>query len=126
VMEELKKTFRPEFLNRIDDVIVFHALKEEHLAQIVTLMSEELRQRLREKEIDFTLSEQAKAYLVKEGFDVTYGARPLRRAIQKHIEDRLSEELLRGNLAPGDTVAIDMKDGELTVNKVDATSIENV
>jgi ATP-dependent Clp protease ATP-binding subunit ClpC len=126
VMEELKKTFRPEFLNRIDDVIVFHALKEEHLAQIVSLMSEELRQRLREKEIDFTLSEPAKAYLVKEGFDVTYGARPLRRAIQKHIEDRLSEELLRGNLAPGDTVAIDMKDGELTVSKVDATSTENV
>jgi ATP-dependent Clp protease ATP-binding subunit ClpC len=125
VMEELKKTFRPEFLNRIDDVIVFHSLKEEHLAQIVSLMSEELRRRLQEKEIDFTLSEQAKAYLVKAGFDTTYGARPLRRAIQKHIEDRLSEELLRGNLTPGDTVAIDMKDGELTVNKVEAKLTEN-
>jgi ATP-dependent Clp protease ATP-binding subunit ClpC len=124
-MEELKKTFRPEFLNRIDDVIVFHSLKEEHLAQIVSLMSEELRRRLQEKEIDFTLSKQAKAYLVKEGFDTIYGARPLRRAIQKHIEDRHSEELLRGNLAPGDTVTIDMKDGELTVSKVEAKLTEN-
>lgn len=117
VMEQLKKSFRPEFLNRIDDLIVFHSLKEEHLQEIVSLMSEELRKRLYEQEIDFTLSTEAKKHLAKEGFDPQYGARPLRRAIQKHIEDRLSEELLRGNIQRGDTVQIDLKDGELVVEK---------
>ncbi|SFJ37055.1 ATP-dependent Clp protease ATP-binding subunit [Thermoflavimicrobium dichotomicum] len=117
VMEELKKNFRPEFLNRIDDVIVFHALKEEHLQEIVSLMAEQLRKRLLEQDIDFTLTDAAKKHLAKEGFDPTYGARPLRRAIQKHIEDRLSEELLRGNIARGDRVIIDVKDKQLTVEK---------
>jgi ATP-dependent Clp protease ATP-binding subunit ClpC len=115
VMEELKKTFRPEFLNRIDDVIVFHSLKEEHLQQIVNLMSNQLRKRLQEQEIDFVLTDAASKYLAKAGFDPTYGARPLRRAIQKHIEDRLSEELLKGSIKRGDTVEIDEKDGKLLV-----------
>ncbi|WP_124728603.1 ATP-dependent Clp protease ATP-binding subunit [Staphylospora marina] len=117
VMEELKKTFRPEFLNRIDDVIVFHPLKEEHLREIVSLMVEELRKRLKEQDIDFRLTDEAKAHLAKEGFDPTFGARPLRRAIQKHIEDRLSEELLRGNIQQGDSVVIGVRDGVLTVEK---------
>ncbi|PTX58143.1 ATP-dependent Clp protease ATP-binding subunit ClpC [Melghirimyces profundicolus] len=117
VMEELKKAFRPEFLNRIDDVIVFHSLKEEHLQEIVSLMSDQLRKRLKEQEIDFVLSDAAAKYLAKAGFDPTYGARPLRRAIQKNIEDRLSEELLKGNIKHGDTVEIDEKDGELTVRR---------
>src|SRR5690606_35968636 len=85
VLEELKKAFRPEFLNRIDETIVFHPLDEEHIAQIVSLMAEDLRKRLKEQDIDFVLTEEAKKYLAKEGFDPTYGARPLRRAIQKHI-----------------------------------------
>ncbi|TCP66247.1 ATP-dependent Clp protease ATP-binding subunit [Baia soyae] len=117
VMEQLKKSFRPEFLNRIDDLIVFHSLKEEHLQEIVNLMAEELRRRLHEQEIDFTLTDAAKNYLAKEGFDPQYGARPLRRAIQKHIEDRLSEELLRGHIGRGDAVQIDLKDGALVVEK---------
>lgn len=119
VMEELKKSFRPEFLNRIDDLIVFHSLKEEHLEEIVSLMSGELRKRLKEQEIDFILTEAATRYLSKAGFDPTYGARPLRRAIQKHIEDRLSEELLKGNIKYGDTIKIDEKDGELTVTRTE-------
>jgi ATP-dependent Clp protease ATP-binding subunit ClpC len=119
VMQELKRSFRPEFLNRIDDVIVFHSLKEEHLQQIVTLMSEELRKRLKEQDIDFVLTDKAKEHLAKVGFDPQYGARPLRRAIQKHIEDRLSEELLRGTIQRGDTVKIDVKDGQLTVEKTE-------
>jgi ATP-dependent Clp protease ATP-binding subunit ClpC len=119
VMEELKKSFRPEFLNRIDDLIVFHSLKEEHLEQIVSLMSGELRKRLKEQEIDFILTDAAKRNLAKAGFDPTYGARPLRRAIQKHIEDRLSEELLKGNIKHGDTVEIDEKDGKLTVTRTE-------
>lgn len=122
VMDELKKSFRPEFLNRIDDVIVFHALKEEHLQEIVTLMSEDLRKRLNEQDIDFELTNAAKRHLAKEGFDVNYGARPLRRAIQKKIEDRLSEELLRGTIQHGDTITIDEKDGELTVNRKRSSS----
>ncbi|WP_199616643.1 ATP-dependent Clp protease ATP-binding subunit [Paenibacillus alkalitolerans] len=116
VMGELKKSFRPEFLNRIDETIVFHPLEQEHIAQIVSLMSEELRKRLKEQEIDFSLTDSAMAFLAKEGFDPAYGARPLRRAIQKHIEDRLSEELLRGTIKKGDTVVIDEKNGELAVN----------
>jgi len=116
VLGELKKSFRPEFLNRIDDTIVFHPLEQSHIAQIVSLMSEELRKRLKEQNIDFTLTDSAKAFLAKEGFDPQYGARPLRRAIQKHIEDRLSEELLRGTIKKGDSVVIDEKDGELHVH----------
>jgi ATP-dependent Clp protease ATP-binding subunit ClpC len=122
VMEELKKTFRPEFLNRIDDVIVFHPLKEEHLEEIVSLMVNQLRKRLSEQGIEFRLTDEAKRYLAKEGFDPSYGARPLRRAIQKNIEDRLSEELLRGNVARGNSVVIDVKDGKLVVEKEDARS----
>ncbi|MBD2866238.1 MULTISPECIES: ATP-dependent protease ATP-binding subunit ClpC [Paenibacillus] len=117
VMGELKKSFRPEFLNRIDEIIVFHSLEESHIAEIVSLMSDELAKRLREQEVEFTLTDKGKAFLAKEGFDPTYGARPLRRAIQKHIEDRLSEELLKGNIAKGDSLTIDEVDGELVVQK---------
>ncbi|WP_159887841.1 ATP-dependent protease ATP-binding subunit ClpC [Paenibacillus puerhi] len=117
VMGELKKSFRPEFLNRIDEIIVFHSLDEQHIAQIVTLMADDLRKRLREQEVDFVITDAAKAFLAKEGYDPSFGARPLRRAIQKHIEDRLSEELLRGNISKGDKLTIDEKDGELVVNR---------
>ncbi|SHF09104.1 ATP-dependent Clp protease ATP-binding subunit ClpC [Seinonella peptonophila] len=126
VMEELKKSFRPEFLNRIDDVIVFHSLKEEHLQEIVSLMSEDLRKRLKEQNIYFSLTDAAKKFLAKEGFDPTYGARPLRRAIQKNIEDRLSEELLSGQISEGDTVVIDEKDGKLNVEKSAGKSASEV
>jgi ATP-dependent Clp protease ATP-binding subunit ClpC len=115
VLAELKKSFRPEFLNRIDESIVFHSLDEEHILRIVTLMAEDLRLRLKEQEIDFVLSDEAKKFLAKAGFDPTYGARPLRRAIQKHIEDNLSEELLKGNIAKGDSLTFEVKDGELVV-----------
>ncbi|AEI46047.1 ATP-dependent protease ATP-binding subunit ClpC [Paenibacillus mucilaginosus] len=117
VMGELKKSFRPEFLNRIDEIIVFHSLDEAHIGQIVSLMAEELRKRLKEQEVDFVLTDAAKAFLAKEGYDPSFGARPLRRAIQKHIEDRLSEELLRGNISKGDTLTIDEKDGDLVVER---------
>lgn len=117
VMGELKKSFRPEFLNRIDEIIVFHSLDEKHIGEIVSLMAEELRKRLKEQEVDFVLTDAAKAFLAKEGYDPAFGARPLRRAIQKHIEDRLSEELLRGNISKGDTLTIDEKEGELIVER---------
>jgi ATP-dependent Clp protease ATP-binding subunit ClpC len=117
VMGELKKSFRPEFLNRIDEIIVFHSLEESHIESIVTLMSEDLRKRLNEQDIDFTLTDSAKLFLAKEGFDPAYGARPLRRAIQKYIEDRLSEELLMGSITKGDKLLIDAKDGSLVVEQ---------
>ncbi|MED1205690.1 ATP-dependent protease ATP-binding subunit ClpC [Heyndrickxia acidicola] len=116
MLEELKKAFRPEFLNRIDEMIVFHALEKEHLSNIITLMSDQLVKRLREKDIDLELTEAAKVKLTEEGYDPEYGARPLRRAIQKHIEDRLSEELLKGNIKDGQQVTIDVQDGEFVVN----------
>lgn len=118
VLGELKRSFRPEFLNRIDELIVFHSLEEAHISEIVSLMSEELRRRLNEQEIDFVLSDEAKKFLVKEGFDPAFGARPLRRAIQRHIEDRLSEELLTGSITKGDTVKIDVVEGGLKVEKM--------
>lgn len=123
VMDELKKSFRPEFLNRIDEVIVFHSLEQEHIEQIVSLMTDELRKRLKEQSIDFHLTEDAKKVLAKEGFDPAYGARPLRRAIQRHIEDRLSEELLKGNISKGDTVNIDAVEDQLVVKRLEKTKL---
>ncbi len=122
VMEELKKQFRPEFLNRIDDTVVFHQLDESHIKEIVTLMSDELRRRLRENDIHFDLTEEAKAFLAKEGYDPQYGARPLKRAIQRHIEDQLSEALLSGTVKKGDSVLIDAVEGRLEVKKLGTAS----
>ena len=108
VTDALKKAFRPEFLNRIDETIVFHSLERKHMKDIVTLMAEELRKRLQEQEIDFTLTEAAIEHIAESGFDPEYGARPLRRAIQKNVEDLLSEELLKENIAKGEKVKIDL------------------
>ncbi|WP_053364743.1 ATP-dependent protease ATP-binding subunit ClpC [Bacillus sp. FJAT-27245] len=115
VMEELKKAFRPEFLNRIDEIIVFHSLERKHLQEIVTLLSDQLVKRLKEQDITLVLTDSAKEKISQEGYDPEYGARPLRRAIQKHIEDRLSEELLKGTLLTGQHVIIDVDNGEFTV-----------
>ncbi|MFL6559722.1 MAG: ATP-dependent protease ATP-binding subunit ClpC [Bacillus sp. (in: firmicutes)] len=121
VMGELKKAFRPEFLNRIDEIIVFHALEKKHLEEIVTLLSEQLIKRLKEQNISLELTAAAKAKISEEGYDPEYGARPLRRAIQKHIEDRLSEELLKGTL--GQHAIIDVDNGEFIVRNAEKTSL---
>ncbi|MCL2338232.1 MAG: ATP-dependent Clp protease ATP-binding subunit [Firmicutes bacterium] len=116
---ELRRTFRPEFLNRVDETIVFHSLTQEHIKAIVGLMVREVAKRLAEQEIEVEVTESAMEYLAREGFDEEYGARPLRRAIQKEIEDRLSEEMLRGAFKRGGRVRIDCKAGtELTVEKM--------
>jgi ATP-dependent Clp protease ATP-binding subunit ClpC len=117
VLEDLKRTFRPEFLNRIDEMIVFHSLNETQIGTIVELLIKELQKRLVEQEIEFTLTDEAKAFLAKEGFDPQYGARPLKRAIQRHIEDKLSEALLGGLVSKGDTVRFVMEDGQLKVEQ---------
>lgn len=107
VMTELKKAFRPEFLNRIDEIIVFHSLEKQHLKEIVTLMVDQLTKRLSEQEIELEITESAKEKIADEGFDPEYGARPLRRAIQKQVEDRLSEELLKGTIHTGQKIVLD-------------------
>lgn len=118
VTGELRRAFRPEFLNRIDDIIVFHALDEEHIKQIVELMIKEVAKRLAENDINIKVTEEAKVLLAKEGFDQMYGARPLRRAIQRQVEDRLSDELLKGSFHTGDVVRIGVRDNEIVVEKM--------
>lgn len=118
VMDELKRSFRPEFLNRIDEIIVFHALEKKHLKEIVTLMADQLKKRLSDQGIDIELTDAALEKIVEEGYDPEYGARPLRRAIQRKVEDRLSEELLKGTIAKGQTVKIDVDKDEFVVNTV--------
>ncbi|MGP4082468.1 ATP-dependent protease ATP-binding subunit ClpC [Pseudalkalibacillus sp. R45] len=120
VMDEMKKAFRPEFLNRIDETIVFHTLDKKHLKHIIGLMSNQLQKRLAEQGIDIELTEAALEKIAEEGYDPDYGARPLRRALQRRIEDRLSEELLRGTIAKGQTVRIDVENNDFTVNTVGA------
>lgn len=117
VMDELKHTFRPEFLNRLDDIIVFHSLNETQIRQIVELMLKGVEKMLLEKNINLTVTDEAKDYLAKEGFDPVYGARPLRRAIQQKVEDALSEEILAGNISIGDNVEAYMKEKKLALRK---------
>lgn len=119
VLEELKRTFRPEFLNRIDEVIVFHALTKEQIQSIVDLMARPLYRQLEEKGITLKLTDEAKEFLAKEGFDPHFGARPLRRAVQRLIENPLSEELLKGNLSPGTTLAVSLKEGVLAFERIE-------
>ncbi|WP_102693520.1 ATP-dependent Clp protease ATP-binding subunit [Rummeliibacillus pycnus] len=116
MMEELKKAFRPEFLNRIDEMIVFHSLEKEELNQIVVLMAKTLTKRLEEQNITLELTPAAIEKIAKEGYDPQYGARPLRRAIQKHVEDRLSEEILKGTVLTGQRVVFDVKDDQFVVD----------
>ncbi|SDR15674.1 ATP-dependent Clp protease ATP-binding subunit ClpC [Virgibacillus subterraneus] len=116
VTEELKKAFRPEFLNRIDETIVFHSLERKHMKDIVTLMIKQLQHRLKQQEIEFTLTDKAVEKIANEGFNPEYGARPLRRSIQKNIEDLLSEELLKETISKGEKVKIGLNNkGEFTV-----------
>lgn len=115
MLEELKKAFRPEFLNRLDEMIVFHSLEKEHLKQIVSLMTEQLAKRLKEQGIELEITEAAQDKITTEGYEPEYGARPLRRAIQKHVEDRLSEELLKGEVLNGQHVIFDVEDNEFVV-----------
>ncbi len=115
VIGELHRTFRPEFLNRLDEIIVFHALTEAHIRQIVELMLRDVAGRLEENEVQVEFSGALKDLLAREGFDEKFGARPLRRTIQRRVEDRLSEELIRGAFKRGDRLLLDAGDGEIVV-----------
>jgi ATP-dependent Clp protease ATP-binding subunit ClpC len=121
VLSELKKTFRPELLNRIDDVIVFHELSHGEIIQIVDLLMRRVKEQLAEQAIDIILSDDAKEVLMKEGYDPMYGARPLRRAIQKLVEDPLSEKVLAKEYAPGSTILIATdSEGHIVLESVEA------
>ena len=122
MLAELKKAFRPEFLNRVDDMIVFHSLERENLREIVTLMTKQLTDRLKEQDINLELTEAALEKVAKEGYDPEYGARPLRRALQKHVEDRLSEEVLKGTALAGQRIIFDVENDEFVVRTKEAVT----
>ena len=117
VMAELKKQFRPEFINRIDEIIVFHKLLKEEIKQIANIMLKEIIDRLEEQKIDVEIDEKAKDLIVQKGTDSTYGARPLRRAIQTLIEDKIAEEIIDGNLRSGDKVTISESEEKIIILK---------
>ena len=114
VTEELRRTFRPEFLNRVDEIIVFHPLEEEHMKEIVELMLKNISKRIAEFGLHLEFTQEAKEFLVKEGYDPVFGARPLRRVIQRMVEDELSEELLAGKFKSGDQILVDVGENKLT------------
>jgi ATP-dependent Clp protease ATP-binding subunit ClpB len=115
VMEAVKAQFKPEFLNRIDDLIIFHGLGIEEIKAIVEIQVRKLEQRLLEKRMQLRMTEKAKGWLAKEGFDPAYGARPLKRVIQKEIQDKLALKILEGKFKEGDTITVDVEErkGEL-------------
>jgi ATP-dependent Clp protease ATP-binding subunit ClpC len=115
VLDEVKRFFRPEFLNRIDSTIVFHSLSREHILSIVSLQLKEVEQQLKEKHISLEVTDEAKEYLAEKGYDPNFGARPLRRLIQDVLEDKLSEEILSGHLSEGDVAHVDVEDDEIVV-----------
>ena len=116
IRDALKEQFKPEFLNRIDDIITFHKLTKEDTAEIAEIMLKGLRKRLSLMDIDFELTDEAMNLLLKECHDEEYGARPLKRVIQKRIEDKLSEEILEGKISEGSFVVIDEENGSLVFN----------
>ena len=114
ILESMKEVFRPEFLNRIDEIICFNALTENELNQIITLMINDTQKILNDRNIKITISESGKKYLIEKGTDIKYGARPLRRAVQRYLEDELSDMILKKELLDGQTVDIDLKNDKLT------------
>lgn len=106
-MEEVKRLFKPEFINRIDEIIVFHPLNKEHMKDIVSIMLKDIMKRTKEQmNISIIVEEDAKEYLIQKGYDEKYGARPLRRTIQNSLEDKLAEEILSGTVKNGDEVVV--------------------
>lgn len=125
VTEEMKKTFRPEFLNRVDETIVFHPLTQEQILQIVDLMLDRVKIQLKNQGMDLEVAREVKEFLGEDGWDPTFGARPLRRSVQRHIEDPLSEEILLGRFSEGDVIRAELEDGKIFFTKAES-SLENL
>ncbi|MAC10668.1 MAG: ATP-dependent chaperone ClpB, partial [Sphingorhabdus sp.] len=113
VMEVVRDHFRPEFLNRLDEIILFQRLRQEHMAPIVEIQIARVQRLLADRKVTIELSEAAKAWLGRVGYDPVYGARPLRRAVQRYVQDPLADMILRGEVPDGSTVHVDEGDGEL-------------
>jgi ATP-dependent Clp protease ATP-binding subunit ClpB len=116
VNEELKRSFKPEFLNRLDDIVIFNPLDLEAITSIVDILFKSIQAKLAERDIEITLTPSAKAYIAEAGFDPVYGARPLKRALYEVVEDRLAELILEDKVVEGSNVAFDVQDGEIKVN----------
>ena len=116
ILDESKRVFKPEFLNRLDDMIVFHQLERNDLAKIVDLEVAKVIERIRAKDIEVHLDRTAVEFLIDKGYDPIYGARPMRRAVEKHLEDPLAEELLRGNIKQGDKLKVRAAEERLSFN----------
>jgi ATP-dependent Clp protease ATP-binding subunit ClpA len=117
VFEEVKAVFRPEFINRVDDVIVFHALAKEDLLQIVDLLVAKVRSRLEDQEMGLEITDAAREYLAETGYDPAFGARPLRRLVTRVLANPIANRILQGGFGAGDTIEVDFRDGELILNK---------
>jgi ATP-dependent Clp protease ATP-binding subunit ClpB len=117
VMEIVQQSFRPEFINRIDDIVVFHPLGNEQIRKIVDIQLQYLRKRLLERNMDLVLDDRARDQLGEAGFDPVYGARPLKRVIQQQIENVLAQRILRGDFGPGDVIRVGARDGQLSFEK---------
>jgi ATP-dependent Clp protease ATP-binding subunit ClpB len=117
VMEIVQQSFRPEFINRIDDIVVFHPLGSQQIRAIVDIQLVYLRKRLQERNMDLTLNDAARDLLGEAGFDPVYGARPLKRAIQQQIENPLAQRILKGEFIPGDQIRATTRDGQIVFNK---------
>jgi ATP-dependent Clp protease ATP-binding subunit ClpC len=113
ILDETKRVFKPEFLNRLDEITVFHSLEKSHLLRIVDLEVEKVKARLKEKEVEIVLDSGAHEFVIEKGYDPNYGARPMRRAVERYLEDPLAEEILRGNVKAGAKVQVTAKDGKL-------------
>jgi ATP-dependent Clp protease ATP-binding subunit ClpA len=117
VMDALKETFKPEFLNRIDEIIIFNHLGSEEIKKIVDIELAKVQKRLKEKDININITDSAKSFIAKEGFDPNLGARPLKRVIQRKILDPLSLKIVIGEINSGDIVTVDFKNGEIVFQK---------
>src|SRR4029434_8318008 len=118
ILDETKRVFKPEFLNRLDEIIVFHSLGKPELLRLVELEVAKVLTRIKAKDVHIELKESAKEFLIEKGYDPQYGARPMRRAVERYLEDPFAEELLRGNVKPGDAVHVSAEGGKLVFKAV--------
>ena len=118
VMDVMRASFRPEFLNRIDEVIIFHALVKEQLRSIIKLQAQLLEERLNEQKLSLKISDAAYDFLIEVGYDPVYGARPIKRAVQRYLETAIAKAILRSEFKPGDPIFVDIEDDRLTFKRL--------